>query len=122
MEGSAVDRLSIARADLRRICDLLDQSSANFEQYASAARSIIRELARSEMLHAPLSHQEQAWFISKLQQVAYHDPDSGGVQDIAEWCVGQWLRILQNDSENLDALISEFVAREGVQKPAHIEF
>ncbi|KAL9623969.1 MAG: hypothetical protein Q9160_001722 [Pyrenula sp. 1 TL-2023] len=106
MDRSTVDRISAARTDLQRICDLLEQSSANFEQYVSVARSIIRQLTRAHFLQSPLLFGEQAWFISKLQQIAYYDADSGAVQDIAEWCVGQWLQILQGDPENLDALIN----------------
>lgn len=107
MDRSTADRISAARTDLQRICDLLEQSSANFDQYVSVARSIIRQLTRAHFLQSPLLFGEQAWFISKLQQIAYHDADSGAVQDIAEWCVGQWLQILQSDSENLDALLSK---------------
>lgn len=50
---------------------------------------------------------EQSFIISELQRLAYHDQDSGGVQDIAEWCVAQWLRILQHSPESIETLQGE---------------
>ena len=65
------------------------------EQNITISRSIISFLDQNYLLHRAGTPQEQVLIISKLQDVAYHDAETGGIQDIAQWCTRQWLRLLQ---------------------------
>lgn len=65
------------------------------EQNITISRSIISFLDQNYLLHRAGSPPEQVLIISKLQDVAYHDAETGGIQDIAQWCNRQWLRLLQ---------------------------
>jgi hypothetical protein len=60
------------------------------------AREILLFANTIPIVQEPNFFREQLNLISTLQSVAYHDPDSGGVRDIAEWCVQRWLRLLQH--------------------------
>jgi hypothetical protein len=70
----------------------------------STARSTIALVDTTSLMDQPERIEDQSFIISELQRLAYHDQDTGGVQDIAEWCVAQWLRILQRSSECVEAL------------------
>ncbi|KKY15478.1 hypothetical protein UCRPC4_g06345 [Phaeomoniella chlamydospora] len=47
---------------------------------------------------------EQIWLLDVLQRLAYFDADTGGAQDIAQWCVSRWLQIIQRDPNQVGAL------------------
>lgn len=55
-------------------------------------------------MQMPDRNSERTTAISTLQSLAYHDVDSAGVSDIAEWCMNQWLLLLQMNAEDLSAL------------------
>ena len=91
--------------DAQRIAALIqDLQCLNFnhgqdgqqpEANVTMCRSIMNFLNQNYLLHRAGSLLEQAQIISRMQDVAYHDADSGGVQDLAQWCNRQWLRLLQ---------------------------
>ena len=61
------------------------------EQNITIARSIVQFFDQSFLLQRAGSFPEQVFVISALQDIAFHDPDSGGIRDITQWCVRQWL-------------------------------
>lgn len=74
------------------------------EQHITLARSAIRSLDQQSLLQRVARLDDQIHIITRLQDLAYYDPDSGGVPDIAQWCVRQWLRLLQQHAEHVDVL------------------
>ncbi|KAL9107880.1 MAG: hypothetical protein Q9227_007298 [Pyrenula ochraceoflavens] len=120
MDTSSADPILASRAELRRIRIALEHSPVDLDSHINTARTIIRTLDASNFTQTPVGAQQLSWFISNLQHIAYQYPDDGGVSDIAEWCVGQWLRLLQSDPENLEALKATSTITDGFLTDAAI--
>ena len=90
--------------EIRSLGDRIAQNRNDWPRITSFARSLLRQLNLDVVMQSQRRIPDQALAIATLQRIAYHDADAGGVQDIAEWCLSQWLRILQHDSQNVDAL------------------
>ena len=97
-------RFSRIVADARALQTISAPNSSNSEQYLRSARSILLQFDLNPIAQTSQMLPDQMLVVSVLQKLAYHDPDSGGVQDIAEWCISQWLRLLQSDDHNAEAL------------------
>ena len=95
--------------EIRALGDRVAQNRSDWPRIISSARSLLRRLNVDAVMQSQRRIPDQAFAIATLQRIAYHDADAGGVQDIAEWCLSQWLRILQNDAQNVDALRGLFV-------------
>ena len=104
MDGSRTDPIQYCRTELLTTLDAIEQSSGNLNSYRNSARLVIRNLESVNLIQTPIGAQQLPWFVANLQHVAYLDPDSGGIRDVAEWCVEQWLRLLQIDPQMLEAL------------------
>ncbi len=104
MDGISDRGFEASRALIERIYAMLDMNTDEVDSYIAPARSVISSLDRTAFMSDPTRRDDQVWLITALQRLAYHDPDSGGIRDIAEWCVTQWLKIAQNHPENLSAL------------------
>jgi hypothetical protein len=90
--------------ELRRFGHDLVPRSEQFERQLALARSIIRSLDQTALLQRATRVDDQVFIISQLQDFAYYDADSGAIRDIAEWCMRQWLRLLQQNPEGVDVL------------------
>jgi hypothetical protein len=97
-------RLATVIRELQRFGPDLGSSRNQLDQQTTLARSIIRFLDETLLLQraAPLS--DQVFIVSRLQDLAYHEPDSGAIADIANWCVIQWLRLLQQHAEDVGVM------------------
>lgn len=104
MDASEELRITYAITELRRIQHAIANHAVDWTQHTAAARSVISSVNSTSLMQQPDRAGDQQFIISGLQKLAYYEPDSGGVQDIAEWCVTQWLRLLQHNGENVDAL------------------
>ena len=104
MNSTESQRVDAARAELQRIHTAIEIAANDWERHVSSARAIIVSIDSTTLMQQPHRSAEQAWLIAGLQRFAYYQPDSGGVEDIAEWCVSQWLRLLQRVPESVDAL------------------
>lgn len=76
------------------------------------ARNIVSHLNTSSFMTWPDRYNDQIFIVNELQSLAYHEADNGGVPDIAQWCLQQFLTYLNRRSESLEALTGE-------KKPAH---
>lgn len=91
-------------ATIIRMLQRLDppgSSSNQLAQQITLARSIIRALDQASLLQRVGRLEEQVHIISRLQDLAYYEPDSGGISDIAQWCMRHWLRLLQEPVEHV---------------------
>lgn len=73
-------------------------------QQLPTAQSAMTLVDATTLMDQPDRITDQTLIISELQRLAYQDQDAGGVQDVAEWCVAQWLHILQHSPDCLEAL------------------
>ena len=104
MNAAEEQRINVARLELRRIQDRVTTGGNDWDAHLNAARAIITSVDSTPLMQRADRSADQTFIIAGLQHLAYHDADSGGVQDIADWCVTQWLSMVQRDPENIDAL------------------
>lgn len=106
MDAAEEATVNLALDEIRLIQRVLDvvNGLGGVDRKLSTARSTITLVDTTSLMDQPERIEDQSFIISELQRLAYHDQDTGGVQDIAEWCVAQWLRILQHSSECVEAL------------------
>lgn len=97
-------RITACKTNVARIYTMLQGNPDDWQDFVSLARSIIANLNFTSFMRHPARVGEQAWVVDGLQQLAYQDPDSGGVSDVAAWCSQQWLLIFQHDAQNVTAL------------------
>ena len=83
---------------------MLQDFPAEWEGYLNFARSITTSFDLTDFMSDPNQTNEQAQVVGVLQKLAFHDADSGGVQDLADWCQRQWLKLLENHPDQLEAL------------------
>lgn len=74
------------------------------DELLNNGRRIIASIDSMPTVLEPQIEQKQLDLIEAVQRLAYYDPDSGGVKDIAEWCMQKWLSILQRDPEHWQVL------------------
>ena len=104
MNATEQQRIASAKQEVRRIQAAVNAASNDWERHISAARAVIASVDSTRLMQQQNRAQDQIFILSALQKLAYYDADSGGVQDIADWCVTQWLAILQYDPESVEAL------------------
>jgi hypothetical protein len=104
MNADEEQHITSAKAELRRIQNNVQTGGNNWDGHISAARDIIASVNSTSLMQRADRTADQTLITSGLQNLAYHDADLGGVQDIADWCVTQWLSMVQRDPENVDAL------------------
>ncbi len=91
---------------IRDITRIADSSSTHIprEQRLQIARTAIAAFNSTGFGELPNRTADRTYVINELQRLAYHDAGGAGVADIAEWCMNQWLSLLQRNAENLAAL------------------
>jgi hypothetical protein len=104
MNAAEEQRINSAKAELRRVQHAVETGSTNWGAHIGTARAIVASVNSTSLMQRADRPTDQAFIIAGLQNLAFHDADSGGVQDIADWCVTQWLRMIQRDPENVNAL------------------
>lgn len=90
--------------DVQRISDSTDSDFETWEQRIVTGRTVIRTLGATGFMQQPNRRDQRIFVISSLQRLAYHEADGSSVDDIAQWCMEQWLSLLRTDAADLDAL------------------
>lgn len=98
------DIIAQVKSVVTQLDGVLSSSPHEWATYTPSARSAIEAIDRIHFFRDPRRLAEQVWVLQGLQDFAYHDPDSGCIRDIAEWCQTAWLRILRDHPENVEAL------------------
>ncbi|KAK2785646.1 hypothetical protein FQN52_008334 [Onygenales sp. PD_12] len=95
-------RLRALESESLSILDSIDSSTSKHQvdHHTNRARRVVQTMNSIPVTQEPTTFQLQLRILKTLQRVAYHDPDSGGVKDIAQWCVHRWLILLQLQPEN----------------------
>jgi len=98
-------------AQSKSIVDLLNEVVTDrpweWETYLDSARSAMNALDHVRFFRETNRFVEQIWILNGLQDFAFHEPDSGYIQDIAVWCESSWLRILRTFPDNEQILTGE---------------
>lgn len=101
---SEEQRIAVCKSHVANILTMLRDSPDDWLQHVTIGRSIIANLNVTSFMSNVSRAPEQVWVVDGLQRLAYQDPDSGGVHDIARWCSEQWLVLHQRDPQNVTAL------------------
>ena len=104
MNASEEQIIRSVKAELRRIQHAIDQAPNHWDQHTIAARRLVTAIDETTLMQQSNRVTDQAYIIAAIQQIAYHEPDTGGLQDLAEWSVNKWLRLLQLVPDSVDAL------------------
>jgi hypothetical protein len=87
-----------------QIDQMLDTSDHRWREYLDQARATMSGLDGISFFDDSNELEAQIRSLNVLQTLAYHDVDSGGVTDIADWVLRRWLKILQDHPQNVEIL------------------
>ena len=98
--------LTSCKASVNRISSVLSSaiSSEDAQEFFALARSAIASFDQLDYMNDLGRTTEQVAVLNTLQNLAYLNADEGGIRDIADWCLRQWLTVLNRDQECLEAL------------------
>lgn len=96
-------RIEGALRDIRRLADTIT-SPLPWEQRLQLARTAIATFESTGFIQMSNRSADRTFVVTELQRFAYCDADGAGVTVIAEWCMNQWLSLLQINNEDLTAL------------------
>lgn len=82
----------------------LDAAQESWRDHLPAIRNITASLEFSDTSPDGARRAWQVSLITVFQRVAYADADSGGVPDVANWCLRQSLTLLQVYQEDVEIL------------------
>ena len=114
-DGEEDQRIDSVIAESDQLESAITSASYDWDRHVARGREIIARLDQLRFLQGSYRFADQSKVIMILQRLAYYEPDAGGVQDIAEWCQTQWLRLLQLDSDSIEALNGEDAHRRSFQ-------
>jgi hypothetical protein len=97
-------RVASCKDRVQAIYTMLETKSNNWEHHLDSAREVMATLDAVHFMHNRYRQEEQVWIIEGLQNLAYHDASEGVITDIANWCMRQWLAIVQHYPDNFAAL------------------
>lgn len=98
-------RVSEIMSSLPTLRSETPSTQAEIDTRIEAARSIITSLNATPFMTWSDRYDDQIFVIAELQNLAYHEADGGGSQDIAQWCIRQYLQIInQSREEPVEAL------------------
>ena len=101
MDQRAVETL-LSTVDL--ITTTLDHNPGAWRDRLQTIRSITSSLEMSDTVPDQSRRQWQVPLVSAFQQVAFIDADSGGVLDIADWCLKQELSMITLYPQDVELL------------------
>lgn len=100
----ASQNFSQLKSELRSLQEAINSGYNDWNHHVTTARALLQRLDANSIMRGSHRSSEQIAIVKALQRLAYHDPDSGGVRDLAQWCMSQWLRLLQYDGNNVEVL------------------
>ncbi|KAF2836394.1 hypothetical protein M501DRAFT_1033910 [Patellaria atrata CBS 101060] len=97
-------RISSSWTTITQISQMLSSSPDSWHSYIASARVAINSIDATGFMTNPSLLDQQIFFINTLQRLAYVDADSGGVIDLANWCLQKWLAILSLHPQSVAVL------------------
>jgi hypothetical protein len=108
VDGDPEDLVEQVKSIVTLLYEVVTSRPHEWESYLESARSDMTALDHLRFFRDPQRFAEQVWILHGLQDYAFHDADTGSIQDIAEWCQTAWLRVLRNYPENVETLTGKF--------------
>ena len=99
-------RVSEAIASLRTLRSDSSTTQADIDARIETARAIIASINTTSLMTWPDRYDDQIFVITELQNLAYHEVDGGGIQDIAQWCIRQYLQVINQSRDDCIAALS----------------
>ena len=87
--------------------------TSNWRHGISAVKICISYVNAAQLMFNDSRLEERLWILNEVQQFAYHDPDAGGVKDLATWCEIEYNRILNTSPSHVGALRGKFESSPG---------
>ncbi|KAH8800362.1 hypothetical protein F5884DRAFT_825037 [Xylogone sp. PMI_703] len=84
--------------------EVASRPSQEWKVHLRLAHATISALDRLRFFRHPGCFDEQIWIVQGFQDYAFHEADSGAIQDIAQWCQRAWLSVLSNHPRNIECL------------------
>jgi hypothetical protein len=105
MEQDPTPVIQDIRTFLAQVNDEVAQDENRWRAYREPARHATATLDRLRYLELPDRLEEQRGIVQLFQSYAYHNPDEGAIQDIAEWCRASWLSVLRDHPDDVETLL-----------------
>lgn len=101
------DIIEQVKGVVAQLSDVVASNPRLWEAYLPSARSALAALEHLRFFRDSHRYAEQIWILRGLQGYAFHDPDSGCIRDVADFCQNSWLRVLRDYPENVDTLLGK---------------
>jgi hypothetical protein len=96
--------VNVLMSTVERIAATLDTAHDSWRDHLQSIRNITAVLEFSDTHPDESRRQWQLPLVTVFQRVAYADADSGGVSDIANWCLKQAVTLLQIYPDDIELL------------------
>ena len=110
-------RVSESISSLRTLRSETPSTQAEIDTRIEAARNIITSLNATPFMTWTDRYDDQIFVIAELQNLAYHEADGGGSQDIAQWCIRQYLQIINQSREDPVEALSGMLPSMKIRSP-----
>ncbi|KAI9695472.1 MAG: hypothetical protein M1820_008574 [Bogoriella megaspora] len=97
-------QIAAFRASIREIGIALETSSDSWQSFLASARGAMAAIDATRYMRRDEILDDQIWLVQGLQNLASQEPDVGVILDISEWCLRNWLIILQDHSDSVEVL------------------
>ena len=92
------------KEELRKISAMLMETPALWTHYKARILQVMLEMDQAEIMRDADNLPKSAWELSLLQRYATSNHRIMDSFVLASWCERQWLKILQDDPDNVMAL------------------
>lgn len=90
--------------NLLRDLNMASAESSNSQTNVERARQLMTVSDATNLMDDRNSLERQISVVQTLQNLAYYDADTGGISDMADWCLRSWLRILAHHPQEVRVL------------------
>ncbi|KAF2088360.1 hypothetical protein K490DRAFT_65036 [Saccharata proteae CBS 121410] len=93
-------QVAACKSVVTQIAAMLESDPNMWETYLPSARGVVTAIDAVSSIETT----DWTWIVEVLQNLAFVEPDEGGVTDIGNWCLSQWLAILEHNPDYWPAL------------------
>ncbi|RPA96140.1 hypothetical protein L873DRAFT_1829503 [Choiromyces venosus 120613-1] len=100
---SPQDLFNNSASEIINVNRVLKKSPGSWQNYINTVKSCVSNIDQSGVMldHRRLDQTLQT--IDEVQEFAYFDADSGGIEVLANWCVKEWNRIKESYPDHVEA-------------------
>lgn len=110
MNSNIDRRIKSCKIQVTSIYQILQKNPDDWQPFLATARQTMATIDSTPSMIHRSNLSDQLWLIEGLQRLAYHEADSGGIRNIADWCLRHWLKVLSSHSDNVEALRGRYEA------------